>query len=339
MKANIRQVRAALTAPAAEIRLYLLYGPDDATAHELTRLLSVAMGHDAERVDLDGATLRSDPARLVDEAAALSLFGGARYIRVSGAGDESIDAFAALLAADRAGNPVVAIAPTLKANSKLARLATDSPRAMALSCYMPSAQEAEATAGTIAREHGLRLVGSAARRLASASGGDRAVMTREIEKLAIFLDAADDRPRELDDAALDAVGADLGEAELGQAVAAVVDGKAAALGAALARLNEAGMSPIPWLRQLARRLMTLSEMRAAVEAGTPVDNAMKQARIFFREEASTAKALRQWNPAMLARALDQVRAAERAIMASASAGDVLADAATLQLARAIGQRR
>ena len=41
-----------------------------------------------------------------------------------------------------------------------------------------------------------------------------AVMTRELEKLALYLDAAPERPRELDDAALDAVGADLGDSEM-----------------------------------------------------------------------------------------------------------------------------
>ena len=36
------------------------------------------MGAEAERVDLSGAELKADPARLADEAASISLFGGAR---------------------------------------------------------------------------------------------------------------------------------------------------------------------------------------------------------------------------------------------------------------------
>ena len=60
-------------------------------------VLATAMGPGAERIDLDGATLRGDPARLADEAASLSLFGDARHIRVTGMGEESLAAVAALL--------------------------------------------------------------------------------------------------------------------------------------------------------------------------------------------------------------------------------------------------
>ena len=65
------------------------------------------------------------------------------------------------------------------------------------------------------------------------AGGDRAVLSREIEKLALFLDAAPDRPHDLDDGALDAIGADLGEAETSRVVDAVIGGQTAALGAEL----------------------------------------------------------------------------------------------------------
>ena len=68
MKANAGQIRQALSRPSADIRLYLLHGPDEAGASELARLLAEAMGREAERIDLDSATLKSDPARLTDEA-------------------------------------------------------------------------------------------------------------------------------------------------------------------------------------------------------------------------------------------------------------------------------
>ena len=336
MNAKEPQARAALDRPSPDLRFYLLYGADEAGALALARRLARAMGPDAERIDLDGSTLKNDPARLADEAASLSLFGGVRHIRVTGVGDESVAAVAALLAADRAGNPVVAIAPALKATSALVKLAAASPRALACACYVPVGREAETIAADLARELGLRAAGNVARRLAQASGGDRAVMAREIEKLALFLDAAPDRPQTLDDAALDAVGADLGEAEMGQAIAAVVAGRAADLANELARLGEAGLSPIAWLRQLARRLSSLAEMRAEVDGGDEIGAVMKRHRVFFREEAATRHALTRWTPAMLATAHARVRAAERATMAGGNAGGVLADHAVLTLARRAG---
>lgn len=339
MKANFNQIRAALDAPSPDIRLYLLHGPDEAGAADLAQRLARTMGPEAERVDLDGAALRGDPARLADEAASLSLFGGKRFIRVAGAGEESLAALTTLLDAEQAGNPVVAIAPGVKSTAKIVKLAQGSPRAMAFACYVPDGADAERLAATIAREQGLRTAGGAARRLAEASGGDRAVMAREIEKLALYLDAAPDRPAELDDAALDAVGADLGEAEMGRAIEAAIDGRVADVGPELARLDEAGTSPIPMLRGLVRRLMALAEMRAEVEQGRSVEEVLERNRVFFREKASTTRALRAWSPAALSAAIDRVRQAERGMMGSATAGPILAESAFVTVARIAARAR
>jgi len=333
VKANLNQVRAALDAVNPDIRLYLFHGPDESGAADLALRLARAMGPEAERVDLDGAALRGDPARLADEAASISLFGGKRFIRVAAVGEESAAALTALLEAETAGNPVVAIAPSVKSTARIVKLAQASPRAMAFACYIPDGADAERIAVTIAREHGLRPVGGAARRLGAASNGDRAIMAREIEKLALYLDAAPDRPAELDDAALDAVGADLGDAEMGAAIAAAIDGRVADLSVDLARLESYGTSPIPVLRGLVRRLMSLAEMRADIDAGGMIAAVLKRHHVFFKEEAATTRALRVWNAAMLDNAIDRARQAERSLMSGDSAGQVLADNAVVTIAR------
>ncbi len=332
MKANYNQIRAALDKPAPDIRLYLLHGPDEAGARALAAQLARAMGTEAERIDLEPGVLRSDPARLADEAAAISLFGGARHIRVDGMGEESAEALAALLDAPRAGNPVVAIAPGVKASGKLVKAAIAAPGVLCFACYVPEGADAERIADQLARELGMRIAGNAARRLTAAAGGDRAVMARELEKLALFLDAAPDRPREVDEVALDAIGADLGESALGAAIDAAIEGRVAWLALELARLEEAGTSLIPLLRQLVRRLMTLAEMRAEVDAGAGASAVIEKHRV-FKEKAATQRALRRWPAAKLADALTQARAGERAIMAPGNAGPVLANAALIGVAR------
>ena len=339
MKVDAGKLRSALAAPSPDIRLYLLHGPDEAGAQAMVQRLAAAMGADAERIDLDAAALKNDPARLADEAASLSLFGGARFIRAAPVGEESVDAIAALLAAERAGNPVIAVAPTVRATARIVKLAIDSPHAMACALYEPTAAEAEKLATAIARDLGLQPAPGVARRIADASGNDRAVMARELEKLALFLDADPTRPRTLDDEAVEAIGADLAETAMAALVATAIDGEASALGVALRRAGDGGASPIPWLRALARRLITLAEMRAEIDGGDPPATVVKRHRIFFREEAATLAALRRWSPAMLAEALSRVRRAERGVTAPANAGTVLADAAALDIARAAAHRR
>ena len=327
------RMRAALRAPSDKVRLHLLYGPDDSGAADLARQLDRAVGDGAERIDLDGATLRANPGRLADEAASLSLFGGARFLRVVGMGEESLEAVALLLAAVRAGNPVVALAPSLKASGKLVKLAAASPLALVCACYPPEGADADRMATGIAQEHGLRLAGGLAHRLIAAAGNDRAVLEREIEKLALYLDAAPERPQDLDDAAVDAVGADLGDSGIARAVDAAIDGRTGDAGAELARLEAAGISAIPLLRQFVRRLIALAEMRAEIDAGAAVDAVVERHRVFFRERPATMRALRRWTAPRLADALARARIAERAMMASGTSGAVLAGAELVTIAR------
>lgn len=337
MKANLNQLTRAIDSVSPDIRLYLLHGPDEAGARDIAARLARAMGPEAERVDLEPGQLKNSPGRLADEAASLSLFGTARHIRVIGAGEESVEACTLLLAAERAGNPAVMIAPGVKTSSALVKLAIASPRAMASVFYLPEAGEADRIATGIAREHGLRTIGGTAARIAVAAGGDRAVMTRELEKIALFLDAAPERPRELDDAALNDIGADLGDAEMSRAIDAAIDGGPDRLADELARLGMAGVSPIPLLRQLVRRLMTLAELRGEIDRGAGVNSVID--RVFFRERATTARALRHWPAARISEAIDRVRRAERATMAPGNAGGVLSDAAIVAVARMAARQR
>lgn len=333
MKANANQIRSALDRPSPDTRFYLLHGPDDAGARALAAQLARALGNEAERIDLEPATLRSDPARLADEAASISLFGGVRFVRVDGMGEESLDAVQALLDAPQAGNPVVAIAPNVKASGKLVKLAIAAPAALSFACYVPDGADAERLAEQNARELGMRLAAGSAARLVAVSGGDRAVMARELEKLALYLDAAPDRPRELDGAALDAVVADLGEGELGNAIEAVIDGQVGDLSIELARLTAGGVSPIPLLRQLVRRLMILAELRAEIDAGAGAASVIERHNVFFKERAATQRALRRWPSPRLAEAISRARAGERAIMSAGNAGNVLAEQAISGIAR------
>lgn len=320
-----------------DVRLYLFHGADEAGAGDLARRLAATMT-DAERVDLDAATLKKDPGRLTDEALSPSLFGDTRVIRAH-LGEDGIEAVGLLLDAASSGSPVIALAPGIKASGKLVKLATDHPRAIAVACYAPSAADAEKLAQALLADAGLRPAPGVARRIAEAGGTDRAVMAREVEKLALYLDAAPDRPRDVGPADLDAIGADLGEQELAGAGDALLAGKPGELGAALARLDAGNASPVPWLRALQRRLVALGDIRADVDRGETPDAAMKRARVFWTDTDRTARDLRRWTPAMIATALARVREGEMLAMSANTTGAVAAEQVTVALARRVGERR
>ena len=165
-------------------------------------------------------------------------------------------------------------------------------------------------------------------------------MAREIEKLALYLDAAPDRVRELDDAAVEAVGADLGDAVTADAIAAIVEGRPVALGVELRRLAEANVSTILWLRQLGNRLRSLAEMRGEIDRGASPGEVVKRHRVHFREEPATVRALGRWTSAMLGRAAEAASRAEREQrLGGVQAGEITAAAWAVEAARRIESRR
>lgn len=338
MKANAGQIARAVERPSPETRLILLHGPDEAGAAELAATLGQSLGAGAERVDLDGAALRSTPGRLADEAASLSLFGERRWIRVAPAGEECLEAATLLLAAPEAIHPVVMIAPTIRSTGKLAKVALAARAALVFACWVPDGANAERLVATTAHRYGLRLAGGVAGRLAEASGGDRAVLNRELEKLALYLDADESRPAECDDSALDAVGAALDGDDFAPLITATLAGDLNDVAALLARAERLGTSAVPLLRQYARRLIGLIEMRAATDNGHPVEAAMDAHRVARSARPATARMLRRWTPDRLLMALSRVRVAERRIMAAGTAGDVLAHEEVLAVARAAARR-
>ncbi|NIJ07448.1 DNA polymerase-3 subunit delta [Sphingomonas vulcanisoli] len=337
--AEARLVRA-LDAADPAIRLYVLHGEDQAGARSFADRLGKALGAEAERIDLDGATLRSDPARLADEAAAFSMFGGRRWIRVDPAGDECHDAVEALLQASAAGNPVVLIAPALRKDSRVVKAANASEAAIVHACYAPEGRDLTDLTQSLAREQGLDMRTDVAARLARSSGGDRAILASEIEKLALYLDAAPDRPKKLEDDALEALGAGVDEGDLSRLTAVVFGGDVAAADDELSRLLAEGIEGIPVLRALGRRALLLAQLGAQVAAGDSVDRVMETSgkSVFFKEQPAVTRALQRWNPATLATAAARIAEAERQVKAPGYPGGALVEQEVLAITRRAARR-
>lgn len=341
MKANRGQMERALDAPPADIRFFLLYGPDEAGSAAIARRLERAMGPQAERIDLDGATLKDDPARLADEAASFSMFGDKRWVKVSGMGDESAPALAALLEAEAAGNPVVAVTGALKATSKLVKLALDHNAAMALVSYTPDAREAEQIAIGLAREGGLRLPTELARRIVELANGDRALMAGEVEKLILYLDAAPDRPREATAEALDALSADNPDTEVGPLVNAVLGGDLKAMHKELSRLAETGAAMASVIRPLLARAMLIANIRADFDASGRLEAAVEAAgkAVFWKDKGLVSRQVRLWDSPGAARVIQRLLEAERATRGGRGAGDLLVRHELLAIARQAARER
>ena len=339
--------RPAIVAAAAKldpkIRLVLLYGADDSASRDLADRFARQFDDAGNPLSVDvipANELTKDPARLAAAASNVSMFGDRTLVRVDGADEDALAAVAALL--DGApGNPVVVVAGNLKKGSKLlARVETD-PACLAHVSYAPQARDAAAAVEEVAREVGLTPARGAARALFEACGGDRLVLRRELEKLALYLDATVAAPLSFDLGDLAAIGADVGDAETGALVAGVAGGDAGVADLHLTRLTAQGLPAITLLRAVMRRFWLLLDLRAAVDGGASPSSAVDAARppVFWKDKPALAAELAKWRTPAVRAALARLLAAERAIKRSGSAGDVLATQLLLGLATQASGRR
>lgn len=315
-----------------DVRLILFHGADEAASADLASKFAAHFGGDV--MSLAPATLKEDPGRLADEAAAVSMFGDRRVIRADGVGDESVEAVGLLLAVPAAGNPVVLTAGTLRKGSKLLALVEEAPNAAAVISYEPDARDSGRTVDALAAEFGLQPTRDASVRLIAACNGDRGLMRRELEKLALYVDAAPDRPQRLTPEHLAEIGAAIDDADFGGLVDAVAGGRPADADRQIAKLSGQGIAGIAQLRAVSRRLWLLAELRAAVDAGTTPQAAVEGARppVFWKEKERVTAQVQRWRGTALRHALERLLAAERDIKKSGTAGDVLAAQALLAIA-------
>lgn len=330
MKLAKGQIGQAVERPDPAVRFYLFYGPDEAGSRSLASRLREALG--AEKTTLPAASLKSDPAALVDEAGAISLFGGRRLIWIEPAANDLVPAIEGLLSAPAIESPVVAIAGTLTKTSVLLKLAEVHSAALAHVSYVPEGRDADRMVAEIGRREGLRLRPSVAARIAAAAGNDQAVASQELVKFALFLGATPDSPKDLDDDVVDLLGADASESQIGQVGDLALSGDVQRLAAELERLATSDIEPIPAVRALQRRLLQLTALRSRVEAGQSPDAVM--ASLFWRDKALFQKLLARWSGERLAIAVDRVARLERDLLLSRAPDAATLGEELLQIARA-----
>ncbi|HWJ58934.1 MAG TPA: DNA polymerase III subunit delta [Sphingomicrobium sp.] len=293
MKASRVNIARLLDQPDEALRLYLFHGPDEAQSRANGARLLQALG--ADRFIVISNLIKADPATLADEAGALALFGGRRVIWIEPAGEEIVAGVEALLEANETESPVVAIAGNLRKTSALLKLAEGSPKAVAYASYAPEGEAAERMVIDIGRRFGLKIGAPVAARVAAACGNDRAIVTQELDKLGLYLDASPNAPRELDHDALDAVGADLDEGEILHLADLALAGDMQGLADALARLGSAA-DAIPVVRSLQRRLLALAPARARLESGQSASDVMASIgkSLFWKDKPVFEKLLKAW---------------------------------------------
>ncbi len=312
---------------ARECRTFFFCGPDESAASAAAATIVSQLPDAGERVEIPGSDLRRDPVRLADEARSSSLFGDARHILVRATGEEAHDALKLHFEADGDACPVLVVATSATDKSRTAKLVAGANGTLVAMFYPPNLADMANTVRDLADRHGMRLGGDLAQRIARASGLDRRLAEAEVDKLALYLDAAPDAPKTADLAAWDAIGASSEEDGFMPLVNAALGGHAKHLPNELARLHTLSLNPVGVALAFERRAAQLAQLSARMRPGEDVGSfveAQKRARrIFFKDERDLSEQLRIWRGKRLDRLVSRLTALHQALLANSQQAELL----------------
>jgi len=335
------QLLTAISKPDT-YRLFLIFGPDESAAHSIANNLSTKM-IDMERVELDGDTLKTDPALLADEASSQSLFGDKRYIRLSLKRDEAIGAIENLLDIEKAENTVIATAGNLTKASKLRKLAEKSPHIAFHICYQPGERELIPLLIDNAKINGLRLDRALASNIAKTCNYNRTLALLEIEKLSLFYDSRDNEMDLVDVLTEDftKLSVDTSADNQGDLINALLSGNINKSGIEIQQAREVGLNAISIIRAMQRRITLLASMRTRVDAGMrSADVVKKTPSVFWKEENIVSVQLSTWTSTRLASLITHLLKIESNIMAAKDDfSDILLEQELMRICRAAAKTR
>jgi DNA polymerase III subunit delta len=313
MKFTGAQLANFLKRPDDAITVALVYGPDEGLVHERADALVKAIlgdaGDDPFRLALLTADMvRQDPARLADEAAAMSLMGGRRVVRVRDAADGVSASLKHVLESGRGDALLVLEAGDLGKASSLRKLCEAADKAAAVACYADGPREVATLVRETLQAQRIAIDDETVEYLVGNLGGDRGITRQEIEKLVLY--AGPGGRIELADA-IASVG-DSSALELEDVIYDSLDGRTANIDGALTRLFLEGQAPVSIVRAVMRHAQRLHFCAAQSANGQPLDLAIRSLRppIFFKYTDRFRRQAEQWPAPRCERLLKRLTQAE-----------------------------
>ncbi len=337
MKASQRDFNTVAPKAAAQARTFFFCGPDEAGAQDAAFRIAGLLGDIGERVEMTGAELKKDPVRLGDEARSTSLFGDKRHIWVRVQGDEATEAVEIHVSSAVEACPVLIVATGATDKGRTAKLLADRKDALVAMFWPPDLRSVAGSVRDMASAAGLRIDGAIADRIARASGLDTRLAQSEINKLALFLDAAQEHPRTADAAALDAIGAATGDDGMMPIVNTVLAGEVAKLPGELRRIREMNINPVGLLLQFERRAAQLAQLAAKLgprgDVRGLIESEKAARRIFWKDERDLQAQLMRWRGKRLQRLVDRLANLHRALLANSQSAELLLAQELAEIAR------
>lgn len=309
MKLGFRDIEPFVKNPNPAARVILVYGPDQGLMKERAKTMGLTIVPDINdpfnAVTLNQDILTEDPARLSDEANAMSMMGGARLIRIESASDKLTPLIKEYLQDPNDTALIILEAAELGPRSSLRKACEAAKNAAAVPCYV----EDERDLGRLIREtlqaESLNIEHDAIAFLAANISGNRGKVRSELEKL-ITYKGTDKSPVTLDDAS-QACG-ESGATALDDLVYATAGHNPDKALRTFAKLTEEGVVFIVILRTLQGHFRKLHLTKSRIEQGANTESAIKslQPPIFFKQQNVFKAQINNWSLHSLGNVLNKL---------------------------------
>jgi DNA polymerase-3 subunit delta len=327
--------------PDPQIRAALIYGRDMGVVRERGQQLAAKIAKDPndpfDVAQLTDGDLDGDNGRLEGELAAQSLMGGRRLVRLRFATEKALlDRLAAeALTRHAAGelNPdafLLIEAGALGRDSALRKAAEKAAGAAAIPCYEDEPGDVARQVREALAKDNLSLNADALAVFVARMPKERGVARQEIERLALFLGPGSgmiatpgdlepflgvEPEASLSDAAVDAFGGRIGEAQAG-----------------LRRAAQEGEGGPAAVRAMGMHLGRLRRTLTLAKSGAGLQEAAKAAGVFWKQEREFLRQARAWTLDDLDRIQPEILNADRLCKTAGSPDSLIAERLALAVA-------
>jgi len=344
MKLSYRDIDAQVRKLSPQYLAVLVYGLDEGLVRERATKIAKQVVADLQDpflvANIEPDSLKSEPGLLADEAAAISMMGGRRVVRIEGAAENTTAAAKSFLDNPIGDGLIIISAGNLRPTSGLRKLFEKAKNAAALPCYEDNQASLDALIHEVMRENGLSIDADASVFLQMNLGSDRLVSRSELNKLALYMGAQG--KRESDMVTLDDVTAcvgDSGALTIDTITSATLSGDLRKLDDSLFKAFNRGENAIAVLRSLLRKIQRMHLACGYMDQGFSADQAMgKLIPKVFAMEARRFKAdLGKWTTRRLASAMSITSNAEEDCKTTGMPAEAICARACLRIANAAKQ--
>ena len=326
--------------PAA--RAVLVFGQDSGMVRERVETLAKTVVDDLRDpfriADLTAGDLKDDPARLSDEAAAISMMGGRRVVRIRDATD-GIAAIAKDFFSTLPGDALVVFeAGDLPVRSSLRKLFESEKAGAAVACYRDDRRSLPAVIQASLSGYGHSITPDALTYLSENLGGDRQVTRREVDKLALYKGS---QPGTIDLEDVTACVGDTADLTLDDLAFSVASGNLAMVERTMNRSFLEGSHAVTILRAVARHFHKLQFVSGLTAQGSSIEDAAKKLRppLFWKTAAQFKAQANAWPQSKLTRATARLLETERECKKTGAPSQMLCSRALFEISAASPLRR